>query len=117
MDTWFEPTQIQEQSPSGFSEPRVVRTEFVIAAVCAEYGLSRDELMGRCRWKRIAQARNVAMYIARKLGCGSYPELGREFGNRDHTTVMSAVRSIDRQMVKDYRLTSIVLHLEKELQG
>jgi chromosomal replication initiator protein len=62
--------------------------------VSAHFGIPRAELTARGRHKSVALARHVAMYVCKtRLRC-SYPELGRAFGGRDHTTVMSAVRKV-----------------------
>jgi len=63
--------------------------------VCHHFKLRSGELLSKDRHKSVAFARHVAMYLCKhRLKC-SFPELGRAFGNRDHTTVMSAVRKIE----------------------
>ncbi|HEU4544387.1 MAG TPA: helix-turn-helix domain-containing protein [Jiangellaceae bacterium] len=68
----------------------------IIDRVAAHYGITRDELLSRDRHKSIAEARQVAMWLCRELLGMSYPELGRAFGNRDHTTCIAGVRRIAR---------------------
>ena len=69
--------------------------EDIQRAVCSHFRLSNSELLSKDRHKSVAFARQVAMYLCRqRLKC-SFPELGRAFGNRDHTTVMSAVRKVE----------------------
>ena len=53
------------------------------------------EMFSARRARNIARPRQVAMYLAKTLTALSYPEIGRRFGGRDHTTVMHAVRSIE----------------------
>ena len=53
------------------------------------------------RARNIARPRQVAMYLAKTLTSLSYPEIGRQFGGRDHTTVMHAVRSIEGLVATD----------------
>jgi len=68
--------------------------EDVQRVVCHHFKLKSNDLLSKDRHKSIAFARHVAMYLCReRLKC-SLPELGRAFGNRDHTTVMSAVRKV-----------------------
>ncbi len=63
--------------------------------VCHHFKLRTHDLLSKDRHKSIAFARHVAMYLCKqRLKC-SFPELGRAFGNRDHTTVMSAVRKVE----------------------
>ncbi len=78
-------------------------------AVCRHFRLSSAELLSKDRHKSVAFARQVAMYLCRqRLKC-SFPELGRAFGNRDHTTVMSAVRRVEQLRKKDPEVDA---HLE-----
>jgi chromosomal replication initiator protein len=87
----------------------VVSVEDIQRAVCSHFRLSSSELLSKDRHKTIAFARQVAMYLCRqRLKC-SFPELGRAFGNRDHTTVMSAVRRIEAQARTD---PQVMAHLE-----
>jgi chromosomal replication initiation ATPase DnaA len=72
--------------------------------VLPHFGLEEHEpewLVEHRREKGRAEARAVAMWVARRVFGRSYPELGREFGNRDHTTCMAAVRKVDRCIAKD----------------
>lgn len=59
------------------------------------YEVTLDEILSVDRHKSIVEARQIAMWITRKTQALSYPEIGREFG-RDHSTVMSAIRRVDR---------------------
>jgi chromosomal replication initiator protein len=89
--------------------PELVSVEDIQRAVCGHFRLSSSELLSKDRHKSVAFARQVAMYLCRqRLKC-SFPELGRQFGNRDHTTVMSAVRRIEAQAEKD---PEVKAHLE-----
>ena len=73
----------------------VMSVEDIQRVVCNHFQLSNSELLSKDRHKSVAFARHVAMYLCQqRLKC-SFPELGRAFGNRDHTTVMSAVRSVE----------------------
>lgn len=69
-------------------------TKLICERVAAHYGLTVEDIVGRSRLKSYAEARQVAMWIARKSLALSYPELGREF-SRDHTSVMHAVARAD----------------------
>jgi len=77
--------------------------------VCSHFRLSNADLLSRDRHKSVAFARQVAMYLCRqRLKC-SFPELARAFGNRDHTTVMSAVRRVEALRQTDPQVNA---HLE-----
>ncbi|MGA9875774.1 MAG: chromosomal replication initiator protein DnaA [Solirubrobacteraceae bacterium] len=68
------------------------------AAACEQFGLSPEELLSSQRTARIAWPRQVAMYLARELTQESLPAIGREFGGRDHTTVLLAWRRTEERM-------------------
>ena len=84
-------------------------------AVCGHFRLSNSELLSKDRHKSVAFARQVAMYLCRqRLKC-SFPELGRAFGNRDHTTVISAVRRVEALRNSDPRVAAHLEAIEKKL--
>ncbi len=72
-------------------------------AVCAVLHLSRDELLSSSRTPRIARARQLAMYLARDLTDLSLAQIAREF-NRDHSTVIHAIRRVNRELTPDSTL-------------
>ncbi|MHB8235713.1 MAG: chromosomal replication initiator protein DnaA, partial [Solirubrobacteraceae bacterium] len=71
------------------------------AAVGAHFGLSAGELLSTSRTARISWPRQVAMYLARELTGESLPAIGRQFGGRDHTTVLHACRRTAARLVDD----------------
>jgi chromosomal replication initiator protein len=72
-------------------------------------------LLSKDRHKSIAFARHVAMYLCKqRLKC-SFPELGRAFGNRDHTTVMSAVRKVEALRGADPEVRAHLEAIERKL--
>ncbi|MCL2777675.1 MAG: chromosomal replication initiator protein DnaA [Polyangiaceae bacterium] len=83
--------------------------------VCHHFKLRSGDLLSKDRHKSIAFARHVAMYLCKhRLKC-SFPELGRAFGNRDHTTVMNAVRKVDRLRSCDPGVRAHLDAIEKKL--
>jgi chromosomal replication initiator protein len=70
-------------------------------AVGAHFGISTDELLSAGRSARIAWPRQVAMYLARELTSESLPTIGRQFGGRDHTTVMHACKRATARIADD----------------
>ena len=64
--------------------------------VCSYYGLTSQQIISANRTKNIANARHIAIYLCRKLLDSSYKEIGDEFGNRDHTTVMSSCEKVEK---------------------
>jgi chromosomal replication initiator protein len=84
-------------------------------AVCTHFRLSNAELLSKDRHKSVAFARQVAMYLCRlRLKC-SFPELGRAFGNRDHTTVISAVRRVEVLRQTDPKVAAHLEAIEHKL--
>jgi chromosomal replication initiator protein len=95
--------------------PDIVSVEDIQRAVCSHFRLSNAELLSKDRHKSVAFARQVAMYLCRqRLKC-SFPELGRAFGNRDHTTVMSAVRRVEALRAKDPQVNAHLEAIEQKL--
>ena len=77
------------------ARPNEASVEDIQRVVCHHFKLRSTDLLSKDRHKSIAFARHVAMYLCKqRLKC-SFPELGRAFGNRDHTTVISAVRKVE----------------------
>ncbi len=71
------------------------------AAACEQFGVTRAELLSTGRSARVAWARQVAMYLARELSGESLPAIGRQFGGRDHTTVLYAWRRAGQRIAQD----------------
>jgi hypothetical protein len=67
--------------------------------------------------KKIVLARQVAMYLLKELTPRSFPDIGRKFGNRDHSTVIWAVRRIEEMMGADSALAEIVSGLSAKVQA
>ena len=112
VDLAFARAEIAAASP-----PRAnsVSVEDIQRAVCHHFHLRSIDLTSKDRHKSVAFARHVAMYLCKqRLKC-SFPELGRAFGNRDHTTVMSAVRKIEAQRDTDPQVRAHLEALERKL--
>ena len=60
------------------------------------YSISLSEMLSPRRSRPLARPRQIAMYLAKKLTSRSLPEIGRKFANRDHTTVIHAVKTVDK---------------------
>jgi len=70
-------------------------------AACEHFGVTLDELLSPARSPRLTLPRHVAMYLARELTGESLPAIGRQFGGRDHTTVLHAWRRISSRVGTD----------------
>jgi chromosomal replication initiator protein len=112
IDEEFARSELTMVSPR---RPDVMSVEDIQKAVCSHFRLSNAELLSKDRHKSVAFARQVAMYLCRqRLKC-SFPELGRAFGNRDHTTVMSAVRRVEALRQRDPQVNAHLEAIEQRL--
>lgn len=112
IDHDFAKTELSLALPS---RPNDASVEDIQRAVCHHFKLRSTDLLSKDRHKSIAFARHVAMYLCKlRLKC-SFPELGRAFGNRDHTTVMSAVRKVEALRGTDPEVRAHLEALEKKL--
>jgi chromosomal replication initiator protein len=93
LDTLYPRTKLTRGEPSSIAE--------IQAAVGAHFGLTPTELLSTTRSARIAWPRQVAMYLARELTAESLPAIGRQFGGRDHTTVLHACRRAGTRLAAD----------------
>ena len=92
-----------------------ISTGKIIKAVSVATGVRQRDILGPRRSSSLVTARHVAMYLARTLTDWSYPELGLAFGNRHHTTVMSAVASIEVRRSKDMRINALIARISDSL--
>jgi chromosomal replication initiator protein len=104
-----------ELSATTTTRPQLMSVEDVQRLVCHHFHIRSTDLTSKDRHKTVAFARHVAMYLCKqRLKC-SFPELGRAFGGRDHTTVMSAVRKIEAQREIDPQVRAHIEALERKL--
>ena len=96
-------------------EPPRPRIEQIQRAVAEFYGVSRNDLLTARRTADIVRPRQVAMFMAKSLTLRSLPEIGRQFGGRDHTTVLHAVRKIAALVGADSQLFAEVEAIKNEL--
>ena len=82
------------------NESRPITPGVILDATSDMFGYDVDELKGKRRHRSLVQARQISMYVVRELTDLSYPAIAREFGGRDHTTVMHAVEKVGNQMAE-----------------
>jgi hypothetical protein len=87
----------------------------VLEAVCRAFNMKRIDLMSARRTANIVLPRQVVMYLAKTLTPFSLPHIGRRLGGKDHTTVLHAVRKIEKRRQTDTVLNCKLLALELEL--
>ncbi len=98
------------------AEPRRVRIDDILRTVSKHYGVNRGDLLSGRRNRSIVRPRQIGMYLAKLLTSRSLPEIGRRFGNRDHTTVLHAIRKIEQLMNDDNQLREEIELLKRLLR-
>ncbi|HXJ59416.1 MAG TPA: helix-turn-helix domain-containing protein [Verrucomicrobiae bacterium] len=79
----------------GPTEPRKPRIDEIQTAVAKHYGVKRFDMLSARRTADVVRPRQIAMYLCKQLTLRSTPDIGRRFGDRDHTTVIHAVKKIE----------------------
>jgi chromosomal replication initiator protein len=96
---------------------RACTVERIQEATAAQFGIAREELLARDRTPAVAFARQVAMYLARELTDQGLPALGREFGGRNHTTVLHAWRRVSEVVDKPGEKRETVERIRRQLEA
>ena len=92
-----------------------ITIEDIQRAVCAHFRIDRGEMASARRTRAVARPRQIAMYLAKELTPRSFPEIGRRFGGRDHSTVIHAVRTIETLRAKDADIDADVRRIRHAL--
>ena len=92
-----------------------VTVHTILEATADVFDFSLDQITGGSRRRPLVDARQIAMYVTRHMTDLSYPEIGRAFGNRDHTTVIHAVRKIEHHMTERKEIFDKVQDLQKRV--
>ena len=88
----------------------------IMKVVAAHYGLKVSDLKSKSNSRPIAYPRQVAMYICKHLTDLSYPEIGKVFNNKHHSTVMYSVEKIDQLIQDDQQVARTVEMLTKQFR-
>ena len=75
--------------------------EVIIAEICRVFRIDEKVVRGQQRDRDAVRSRQVAMYLIRRMSNYSYADIGKEFGGRDHTTVMHSIEQVEQRMNKD----------------
>ena len=92
-----------------------INIETIQNVVAAHFNLNLSEMLSARRSRSLARPRQIAMYLAKQHTTNSLPEIGRKFSNRDHTTVIHAVKKIDELLKKDNEIKKKVTEIKKKL--
>jgi chromosomal replication initiator protein len=96
-------------------EPRRIRIEDILRVIVRHFGVSRGDILSQRRHRSVVWPRQIGMYLAKQMTARSLPEIGRRFGNRDHTTVLHAIRKIEGELKDDARLREELDDLKKQI--
>ncbi|SDZ04491.1 chromosomal replication initiator protein DnaA [Tindallia californiensis] len=99
------------------TQSKQINVGFIKEYISNQYSIKAEDLDSTKRTRSIAFPRQIAMYLTRELTDLSLPKIGKEFGNRDHTTVMHAHDKIVKEMEKDDRLKQRVEEMLREIKG
>ena len=97
------------------SKKKPVTAERIIELTGEMFGFEIEQITGGSRRRPLVDARQVAMYVTRNMTDLSFPDIGKEFGNRDHTTVMHACRKIEARMGERQQIFDKVTELQHRL--
>ena len=96
---------------------RKVTIDDIQRKVAEHFKIRHAEMVSARRARQVARPRQIAMYLSKQLSTRSLPEIGRRFGGRDHTTVIYAVRQIEKLRGEDHELDNDVRTLMRALEG
>lgn len=94
---------------------KIVAMDDIQEAVCAQFHVKMTELKSRRRSKTLVHPRQIAMFLCRELTDASYPEIGRQFGGKDHTTIIHACRQVAKAKETDTALQTTIEALKEQI--
>jgi chromosomal replication initiator protein len=97
--------------------PTMVSVDHILKVVADRFQMKLSDLKSKRRTKTVVYPRQLAMYLCRTLTDSSFPEIGRQFGGKDHSTVIHAVRLIADQAERDHQTRMTIDTLIKAIHG
>ncbi len=98
------------------NRPNNISIEFITKTVCEFFGLPENKVREKNRKKEVVMARQIAMYLSKKLTNSSLKTIGLHFGGRDHSTVIHAYNTISEQINSDEKTAEIVNTLKTRIE-
>ena len=92
-----------------------VTVDSIQTIVCKFFKISKNEMLSARRSRYLVRPRQTAIYLAKLLTSKSLPEIGRAFSNRDHTTVIHSVKTIERLRQEDKELNLNIDNLKNKI--
>lgn len=94
---------------------KVITIEKIQQKVSDYYKITKTELLSAKRDRKFSLPRQIAFYLAKKITKKSFPEIGREFGNKNHATVIFACNKIEKEMQNNLEIIESINNIEKDL--
>ena len=92
-----------------------VTIDLIQSIVCKFFKISKNEMLSSRRSRYLVRPRQTAIYLTKILTSKSLPEIGREFSNRDHTTIIHSVKTIEKLKEKDLEMTNNINNLKNKI--
>ena len=92
-----------------------VTIDLIQSIVCKFFKISKNEMLSSRRSRYLVRPRQTAIYLTKILTSKSLPEIGREFSNRDHTTIIHSVKTIEKLKEKDPEMTNNINNLKNQI--
>ena len=89
----------------------------VVDFICSTYHIDEDVLRGQSRGREVVNARQIAMYLMRRMICMNLVDIGKEFGDRDHTTVLHSLDKVEKQMQTDPKFAERVKEITTNISS
>lgn len=96
---------------------RELSVDEIIKRISTHFNVKVADLKSPKRLKAVVLPRQIAMYLARQLTSSSYPEIGERFGGKDHSTIIHAIRKVEKMMGENYQFRQTVENLRNNLTG
>ena len=98
-----------------FNQAKIVTVDKIQNTVSNFFNISLNDMLSQRRSRPLARPRQIAMFLAKRLTTRSLPEIGRRFANRDHTTVIHAVKTITKLSEKDEEMKKNLIQIKSLL--
>jgi len=92
-----------------------VTIDLIQSKVCKFFKISKNEMLSSRRSRYLVRPRQIAIYLTKILTSKSLPEIGREFSNRDHTTIIHSVKTIEKLKENDQEMTNNINNLKNQI--
>jgi len=93
----------------------IVTIDLIQSTVCKFFKISKNEMLSSRRSRYLVRPRQTAIYLTKILTSKSLPEIGREFSNRDHTTIIHSVKTIEKLKENDLEMTNNINKLKNKI--